>query len=81
MKINKEEKEYLLLGGDFNVRASEKGGPIEGLRSEEKESRKSKDKIISKERRTMISKIKERSWMIINGSFEYIEEMGCSIMH
>lgn len=85
-EINEEEEGYLILGGDFNARTGEEGGPIGALRGEEKELRKSKDKVINKEGRTMISKIKERGWMIINGSFKkegdwtYIGEMDCSII-
>lgn len=88
-EIEEEKEDYLLLGGDFNARTGEEGGPIGmGNRTErkEEEKRRSKDKVINGEGRVMLNKIRERGWMILNGSFEkeggwtYIGELGTSVI-
>lgn len=60
-----QEEEYLLRGGgDFNARTGNKGGPIREEKEEDKsEIRRSKDKVINKEGRTLINNIEE------NGQF------------
>ncbi|XP_070162472.1 golgin subfamily A member 6-like protein 22 [Polyergus mexicanus] len=86
LPLKEEKEEYLMIGGDFNARTEEEGGPIRTGEKEEEELRRSKDKVVNKEGRIMINKIKERGWMILNGSYEkegewtYIEEMGPSVI-
>lgn len=71
MKEMKEEEEgYLMIGGDFNARTGKEGDPIGAGEKKEEERRKSKDKIINKEGRTMLNMMGERGWIILNGSYE-----------
>lgn len=66
------ENIYLVIGGNYNARMGNKGGPIRKDKEREKEgeSRNSKDKVINKEGRVLIDKIKERRWTILNGSYD-----------
>lgn len=82
-----EEEELLLLGGDFNARTGNKGGPIrEEKVNEKKEVRQSIDQETNGEGRKLISKIEDRGWTILNGSFgeeggwTYIGECGSSVI-
>ena len=82
----KEEKEgHLMIGGDFNARTGNEGGPIYGM-EKERETRKSKDRIINREGRRLIEAMRERGWMIMNGKGEeeggwtYIGERGTSVI-
>lgn len=77
--IEKREEEHLIIGGDFNARTDDRGGP----REEEGDTwrrktwaRKSKDKVINKEGKILIDGIEERGWMIVNGSLGEEEEIG-----
>lgn len=70
MEEIKEKDEGYLMIGDFNARTGNEGGPIESRRYEEEETRRSKDKVLNKEGRVMLSKIRERGWIIANGIFE-----------
>lgn len=69
--IQEEKEEHLVIGGDYNARTGNRGGPIREDKEKEKEgeSRNSRDKMINKERRVLINKIEERGWMILNGSY------------
>lgn len=60
-----QEEEYLLMGGDFNARTGNKGGPIREEKEEDKSEIRSKDKVINKGR-TLINNIEERGWTILN---------------
>lgn len=60
------QEEYLLMGGDFNARTGNKGGPIREEKEEDKSEIRSKDKVINKEGRTLINNIEERGWTILN---------------
>lgn len=55
-----EEEGYLIIGGDFNARTGNEGGPTGMGRRKEEEIRKSRDKIINGEGRILINKIRER---------------------
>lgn len=66
-KVKEEDEGFLILGGDFNARTGCEGGPIGTGKREEEPLRRSRDKVINKEGRMLIRKIKERGWMIING--------------
>lgn len=59
-RIQKEEEEYLVIRGDFNVRTGSEEGPLETERGKAREIRKLKDKIINKGGRVLINKVKER---------------------
>lgn len=85
--IQEEEEEYLLLGGDFNARTGSEGGPLTEEREGEKSEIKSSiDKVINREGPTLLNRIEERGWTILNGSFEkeggwtYIGETGTSVI-
>lgn len=60
----------LLVGGDFNARTGSGGGPIreEEVR-ERNEIKSSVDKVVNREGRILISRLEERGWTILNGSF------------
>lgn len=84
-EIKEEEEGHLLIGGDFNARTGNEGGPIYGM-EKEKETRKSKDKIVNREGKILIETMRERGWMIMNGKGEeeggwtYIGERGTSVI-
>ncbi|XP_025997477.2 golgin subfamily A member 6-like protein 6 [Solenopsis invicta] len=69
-QIPEEEENYLLIGGDFNARTGNKGGPIEEEGEERSEIRRSIDKVSNREGRILLNKIEERGWTILNGSFD-----------
>lgn len=58
-EIQEAEKGYLMVGGDFNARTGNEGGPIGTGGKKEEEIRKSKDKMINREGR-ILNRIKER---------------------
>lgn len=66
-RIEKNEEDVLIIGGDCNARTENEGGWI-NEDFERENSRKSKDKIINSEGRRLISKSEEREWTILNGS-------------
>lgn len=87
--IQEEKEEHLVIGGDYNARTGNRGGPIREDKEKEKEgeSRNSRDKMINRERRVLINKIEEREWMILNGSYNneggwtyYIGGSGVSVI-
>lgn len=84
--MEETEEECLIIGGDFNARMGEKGGPIREENEEEHRTRKSKNKIINKEGKALIEKVTERGWMILNGSYEdeggwtFVGEAGMSVI-
>lgn len=56
-----------MIGEDFNARTGEEGGRIaeEGMGGKEEEMiRRSKDRKVNKEERTLIKIIEEREWSI-----------------
>jgi len=61
-------------------------GPIVTGKKKEKEARRSRDKVTNRKGRIMVNKLKERGWMILNGSFNrekewtYIGEQGSSVI-
>ncbi|XP_071568793.1 uncharacterized protein [Temnothorax nylanderi] len=64
-----------VIGGDFNARTGEEGGWEEEDEGRGKErGRKSKDKKVNKEGRTLIEFVEERGWMILNGGMKGDEE-------
>lgn len=50
-EIEEDKKGFLIIGGDFNARTGEEGGPIETRQKNENVGRKSKDKIINREKK------------------------------
>jgi len=76
----------LILGGDFNARKGVKGGPIGKGKEEEEEMRRSKDKVVNKEEKILLEVLRERGWIILNGSFEkegewtFVGETGMSVI-
>lgn len=68
-EIPEEEEEHLIIGGDWNARTGE-AGPIEIRGIEVGEMRRSVDKKINEEGKLIINGLKERGWMIFNGSYE-----------
>lgn len=60
-KIKEEKEGHLLIGGDYNARTGNEGGPIYG--TEKEETRKSKDKIINRDGRILIETMRERERM------------------
>lgn len=84
-EIKEEEEGHLLIGGDYNARTGNEGGPIYGM-EKERQTKKSKDKIINREGRILIETMRERGWMIMNGKGEeeggwtYIGERGTSVI-
>ncbi|KAG7188077.1 hypothetical protein KM043_015927 [Ampulex compressa] len=85
-EIKEEEEDLLSLGGDFNARTANEGGPIGGGEWKEEAKRRSKDRVINKDGRALLTGIKEREWSILNGSYEekgnwtYIGENGASVI-
>lgn len=85
-QIQEEEEEHMVIGGDFNARTRNEGGPIREDEGKARITRKSKDKVVNRKGRILINKIEERGWMILNGSFNkeggwtYIGEVGASIV-
>jgi len=69
-EIEEKKERYLMIGGDYNARTGSKGRPIVIGKKKEKETRRSRDKVINRERRIMLNKLKERGWMILNESFD-----------
>lgn len=66
---NREEEVYTLIG-DFNARTGKKGGMVKEDREEEKgekRERQSKDKMVNREGRKLISCLEEMGWGIFNG--------------
>lgn len=84
-QVPEEEKECLILEGDFNVRTANKGGHV-GEDEKEEKNENSMDKIINREGRILINKLDERGWSILNGTFgekggwTYIGEVGASVI-
>ncbi|KAG7203932.1 hypothetical protein KM043_017090 [Ampulex compressa] len=84
-EIKEEEEDLLLLGGDFNARTANEGGPIGRGEWKEEAKRRSKDRVINKDGRALLTGIKERGWSILNESYEeegnwtYIGEKGASV--
>ncbi|XP_077262982.1 uncharacterized protein LOC143897893 isoform X2 [Temnothorax americanus] len=54
-KVQKEDEEWVLVGGDFNAKTGSRGGPIN--EEEEKEKRSETKKSVDKVRRTTNSKL------------------------
>ena len=87
-KVQEEDEEWLLVGGDFNARTGSRGGPINDEEEKEKrsETRKSIDKVVNREGRILIDKIEERGWAILTESFgreggwTYIGDLGSSVI-
>lgn len=69
-EIKEQEKEYLLMEGNFNPRTGNGGGPIGTAEKKEEERRSSKDKTTNKEGREMLNKLEERGWIILNKSYK-----------
>lgn len=72
-KIEELEEGILCIGGDFNVRLGTEGGRWEG-EEDENRVRNSKDKIINKDGRELLSLVEERRWEIGNGNAREDEE-------
>jgi len=76
----------LIIGGDFNAKTGDGGGPIRQEEERRGESRNSRDKAVNREGRFLINKIEERGWMILNGSYNsvggwtYIGGSGASVI-
>ncbi|KYN05597.1 hypothetical protein ALC62_03471 [Cyphomyrmex costatus] len=73
--ITKEgDEEFILVGGDFNVRIGE-GGEMgwEGEGRKEIE-RKSKDEVLNKEGEELLRSVEEKGWVIMNGNKQGDEE-------
>jgi len=72
-----EEKEKgvrTLIGEDFNARAGDERGRIEGEDWEGSKYRRSKDKKINGDRKRLIDCVRERGWWILNGGIRGDEE-------
>lgn len=65
--VQEEKEGHFIIGGDWNARTREAGGPIGDGERQKRETRKSVDKTINKEDKAMIDAVKERGWMILNG--------------
>lgn len=74
--IQEEKEEHLVIGGDYNARTGNRGGPIREDKEKEKEgeARNSRDKVINREGRVLINKIEERGWTILNGLNYYVKK-------
>lgn len=84
--IEEEEEEALLIGGDFNARVGDEGGPFREIMPENGRKRKSKDKMVNREGRMLVKKVNEKGWAILNRSYgreaewTYIGEKGSSVI-
>ncbi|XP_068972065.1 histone-lysine N-methyltransferase, H3 lysine-79 specific-like [Bombus flavifrons] len=81
-RVEGREEEVTVIGGDWNARTGEEGGLISEELGKEK-SRRSKDKTINTEGRTLLRLLGERGWTIINGrdkgdEWTYVGERGKS---
>ena len=72
--IEERQEGRLILGGDFNARVGEQGGPFKEMMTEEKEERRSKDKNMNRKGRILIEGLRDRGWFIVNGCFGREEE-------
>lgn len=68
--IQEEEEEHIMIGGDLNARTGNEGGPVREEEGKVRTSRKSRDRVINGEGRILVSKVEERGWMILNGSYK-----------
>lgn len=74
------------MGGDYNARTGNEGGPVRGEEGNVRETRKLADKTINREGKLLVNKIEERGWMILNGSYDieggwtYVGEAGKSVI-
>lgn len=59
-ELDEMEEGYLLLSGDSNARTRNEGGRIYEIAEGNKEERRSVDRLINKEGRDLIAKMKER---------------------
>lgn len=80
------EEATLLIGGDFNARIEEEGGPFGKMRLTHSDERRLRDKTINKEGRILIERVKENGFVVQNGCFgretgwTYIGERGASVI-
>lgn len=59
-KIKKKSEGYLIIGEDLNARTGCEGSPIGTEELRDEQIRRSRDKMINKEKRMLIRKIRER---------------------
>ncbi|XP_033351410.1 uncharacterized protein LOC117234378 [Bombus vosnesenskii] len=84
-RVDGREEEVMIIGGDWNARTGEEGGPINEDLGKEK-NRGSKDKKMNMKGRTLLKYLEEGDWMIINGrdkkreEWTYIGERGNSVV-
>lgn len=71
--IGEEKEELLIIGGDFNVRTGREGSFC-NEEKEEKEMRRSKDKVKNGEGTKLLEMAEENGWEILNGNMEGDEE-------
>ncbi|XP_024222719.1 uncharacterized protein LOC112212666 [Bombus impatiens] len=64
-RLDGREEEVMIIGGDWNARTGEEGGSINEDLGKEK-NRRSKDKTINVEGRTLLKCLEERGWTIID---------------
>ena len=73
-KENYVDKEATVVMGDLNIRIGEEGKCMEYDDPGEIKTRKSKDKTVGKEGKSLIEKIENKGWTILNGSTTGDEE-------
>lgn len=84
-RVDGREEEVTIIGGDWNARTGEEGGPINEDLGKGK-NRRSNDKTINMEGRILLKYLEERGWTIVNGKDEegeewtYIGERGNSVI-
>ncbi|XP_033359980.1 uncharacterized protein LOC117238880 [Bombus vosnesenskii] len=74
--VDGREEEVMIIGGDWNARTGEEGGPINEDLGKEK-NRQLKDKTINMEGRTLLKYLEEKGWTIIDGRHKEVEERTC----
>lgn len=68
------------------MKTGNKGGPMREERRKVRQTRRSADKVVNREGKLLMDRIKERKWIILNGSYDrkggwtYVRELGTSVM-
>ena len=84
-RVDGREEELMIIGGNWTGRTGEERGPINEDLGKEK-NRRSKDKTINMEGRTLLKYLEGRDWTIINGrdkdgeEWTYIRKRGNSVI-
>lgn len=88
IRIKDTEEEAIIIGGDLNARTANKGTNNWTDSEENENARKSKDQIMDKTGKRLITEIEDKGWIMLNGNwkgdeegeFTYISTQGQSVI-